>query len=146
MIKLKEMMRYNAEELMTEKTMLESKNQPEEMAKLWYDLLMLKNLELRKKRDQIDDYTLQIKDRDMEINRLRSEMDAIRRSTKEANEKRTQERKRYEDLKVKHRSLMEQAKKHGMKSSEISDIDENSQTYFNKSGSQPSVYVETMVP
>jgi hypothetical protein len=72
MLKLKEMMRYNAEELMTEKMVMESKNQPEEMAKLWYDMLMLKNLELRKKREQIDDYTLQLKDREVDINRLKS--------------------------------------------------------------------------
>jgi len=76
------MMRYNAEELMSEKTLLEGKNQPEEMAKLWYDMLMLKNLELRKKRDQIDDFTLQLRDREVEINRLKNEMEAIRRGTK----------------------------------------------------------------
>jgi chromosome segregation ATPase len=142
MRKLRKIMSETSSELMRYKSDLEAQSTPpEEMAKLFYDMLMMKNLEVLKAKDKLNEFPDKINEKEHEIVKLKSTLEAYKKEIKDNFERKAQDKRKYEDLKSKYRTLLDKAKQKGLKGLDISEMDENSQT-----GLQNLVPQTTMIP
>lgn len=132
-------MNDTSQEIVNYKEELEKKETSgEEMARLFYNMLLMKNLDFLKNKERLREYPDRMEEKEKEIIRQRNALEGLKKDMKEMGEKRNAERRKYEELKVKYRAVCEKAKQSGLNNKECPEMDDSSNGFMNLVKSQPT--------
>lgn len=125
----KRLLAENSQEIVKYKAEHEARGTPpEQIAKDFYDMLLMKNLDMLRAKEKLKEFPQRLAEKDNELAQQKSTIDGLQRELKELGEKRTGERRKHEELREKYRALGRQK---GVKEEEL--VDENSQGFSNRS-------------
>lgn len=95
------------------------------MAKTFFDMLLMKNLETLRMKERLREFPEKLNERELEVNFLKTSVASLKKELKEAGDRKAGERKKYDELKLKYRTLSEKAKQKGIKDYEIPEMEES---------------------